>query len=105
MPIINRIADFHPDMTAWRHDFHEHPELAFEEHRTSAIVAAKLREFGCDEVVTGIAKTGVVGVIRGAHEQWAGDRPARRHGRAADHRGNRRCPRIEDAGHHACLRP
>ncbi len=65
MPIINRIADFHPDMTAWRHDFHEHPELAFEEHRTSAIVAAKLREFGCDEVVTGIAKTGVVGVIRG----------------------------------------
>ncbi|MBR0653624.1 M20 aminoacylase family protein [Plastoroseomonas arctica] len=65
MPIINRIADFHPDMTAWRHDFHEHPELAFEEHRTSAIVAAKLREFGCDEVVTGIAKTGVVGVIHG----------------------------------------
>jgi amidohydrolase len=65
MPIINRIADFHPDMTAWRHDFHEHPELAFEEHRTSGIVAEKLREFGCDEVITGIAKTGVVGVIHG----------------------------------------
>ena len=65
MPVHNRIADFHAEMTAWRRDFHEHPELAFEEHRTSEIVADKLREFGCDEVVTGIAKTGVVGVIRG----------------------------------------
>ena len=65
MPIINRIADFHPEMTAWRRDFHQHPELGFEEVRTAGIVAAKLREFGVDEVVTGIAKTGVVGVIRG----------------------------------------
>ncbi len=65
MPIINRIAEFHPEMTAWRRDFHEHPEIGFEEVRTSAIVAQKLRDFGCDEVVTGIAKTGVVGVIRG----------------------------------------
>ncbi|MBP0463377.1 amidohydrolase [Roseomonas sp. PWR1] len=65
MPIINRIAEFHPEMTAWRRDFHEHPEIGFEEVRTSAIVAEKLRAFGCDEVVTGIAKTGVVGVIRG----------------------------------------
>jgi hippurate hydrolase len=65
MPVINRIADFHPEMTAWRRDFHENPELAFEEVRTSGIVAAKLREFGCDEVITGIARTGVVGVIRG----------------------------------------
>ena len=65
MPVNNRIADFHAEMTAWRRDFHEHPELAFEEHRTSEIVADKLRAFGCDEVITGIAKTGVVGVIRG----------------------------------------
>ncbi|MBR0662092.1 M20 aminoacylase family protein [Neoroseomonas oryzicola] len=65
MPVHNRIADFHAEMTAWRRDFHEHPELAFEEVRTSSVVADKLREFGCDEVVTGIAKTGVVGVIRG----------------------------------------
>jgi hippurate hydrolase len=64
--VINRIAEFHPEMTAWRRDFHMHPELGFEEHRTSAIVAEKLREFGCDEVVTGFAKTGVVGVIHGA---------------------------------------
>jgi len=66
MPVINRIAEFHPEMTEWRQDFHRHPELGFEEVRTSGIVAAKLREFGCDEVVTGIAKTGVVGVIHGA---------------------------------------
>ncbi|GAB0113522.1 M20 aminoacylase family protein [Acidisoma sp. C75] len=65
MPIINRIADFHADMTAWRQDLHAHPELGFELPRTSAKVAEKLREFGLDEVVTGIAKTGVVGVIRG----------------------------------------
>ena len=65
MPIHNRIAEFYDEMTAWRHDFHQHPELGFEETRTSGIVAAKLREFGVDEVITGIAKTGVVGVIRG----------------------------------------
>jgi hippurate hydrolase len=66
MPVHNRIAEFHPEMTAWRRDFHMHPELGFEEHRTSGIVAEKLREFGCDEVVTGVARTGVVGVIHGA---------------------------------------
>ena len=65
MPVHNRIAEFHAEMTAWRRDFHEHPELAFEEVRTSEIVADRLRAFGCDEVHTGIAKTGVVGVIRG----------------------------------------
>jgi len=65
MPVINRIAEFHPEMTAWRRDLHQHPELGFEETRTSGIIATKLREFGCDEVVTGIARTGVVGVIRG----------------------------------------
>ncbi|EFH12692.1 M20 aminoacylase family protein [Pseudoroseomonas cervicalis] len=65
MPVLNRIAAFQDDMIAWRRDFHRHPELAFEEVRTSGIVAEKLREFGVDEVVTGIAGTGVVGVIRG----------------------------------------
>jgi amidohydrolase len=65
MPIVNRIAALADDMTAWRHDFHEHPELLYEVHRTAGIVADKLREFGCDEVVTGIGRTGVVGVIRG----------------------------------------
>jgi hippurate hydrolase len=65
MPRINRIADFHDEMTAWRRDLHAHPELALEETRTSRVVADKLRAFGCDEVVTGLARTGVVGVIRG----------------------------------------
>jgi amidohydrolase len=65
MPIINRIADFHADMTAWRHDLHRHPELALEEHRTSAVIQQKLADFGVDEVVSGIARTGVVGVIHG----------------------------------------
>jgi len=66
MPIINRVAEFHAEMTEWRRDFHMHPELGFEEFRTAGIVAEKLRQFGCDEVVTGLAKTGVVGVIHGA---------------------------------------
>jgi amidohydrolase len=65
MPIVNRIAALADDMAAWRHDFHEHPELLYDVHRTGGIVADKLREFGCDEVVTGIGRTGVVGVIRG----------------------------------------
>jgi len=66
MPIVNRIADFHPEITAWRRDIHAHPELAYDVHRTAGVVAEKLRNFGCDDVVTGIGRTGVVGVIRGA---------------------------------------
>ena len=64
MAIVNRIGEFHQDMAAWRRDFHEHPELGFEERRTSAIVADQLKAFGVDEIHTGIAKTGVVGVLR-----------------------------------------
>jgi amidohydrolase len=64
MPITNRIADFHADLTAWRKDLHAYPELGFEEHRTSGIVAAKLAEFGI-EVHRGLAGTGVVGTLRG----------------------------------------
>ena len=65
MPVRNRFAELLPEITAWRRDFHEHPELQYDTHRTSGIVAKKLREFGCDEVVEGIGRTGVVGVIRG----------------------------------------
>ena len=64
MPIINRIAEFHADMTAWRHDLHRHPELALQEHRTSAEIQKRLQEFGVDEIHV-MAGTGVVGVIRG----------------------------------------
>ncbi|GEO15424.1 M20 aminoacylase family protein [Microvirga aerophila] len=65
MPIINRVADLADEITAWRRDFHENPELLFDVHRTAGIVADKLRAFGCDEVVTGLGQTGVVGVIKG----------------------------------------
>src|SRR6516165_3681798 len=65
MPIVNRVAALSDEMAAWRHDFHENPELLYDVHRTAGIVADRLREFGCDEVVTGIGRTGVVGVIRG----------------------------------------
>jgi amidohydrolase len=66
MPIVNRIADLHGDITAWRRDLHAHPELLYDVHRTAAAVADKLKSFGCDEVVTGIGRTGVVGVIHGS---------------------------------------
>ncbi len=65
MPIVDRIAAFHADMTAWRRHLHQHPELAFEEVETARFVVGKLREFGVDEVHEGLAVTGVVGVIRG----------------------------------------
>src|ERR1019366_718130 len=64
MPIINRIAEFHTDMTEWRRDLHAHPELSMQEFRTSAMVQEKLKSFGVDEIITGLATTGVVGVIR-----------------------------------------
>jgi amidohydrolase len=66
MPIVNRVADLHAEIAAWRHDLHAHPELLYEVHRTAASVAEKLTAFGCDEVVPGIGRTGVVGVIKGS---------------------------------------
>src|SRR2546430_7742789 len=66
MPIVNRIAAMQGDVTAWRRDIHANPELLYDVHRTAATVAEKLKSFGCDEVVTGIGRTGVVGVIRGS---------------------------------------
>ncbi|MDX1709751.1 MAG: M20 aminoacylase family protein [Rhodovibrionaceae bacterium] len=64
MPIKKRIEEFHDEITAWRRDIHAHPETAFEEERTSDFVADKLQEFGI-EVQRGLAKTGVVGTLRG----------------------------------------
>ncbi|ANK89011.1 MULTISPECIES: M20 aminoacylase family protein [unclassified Rhizobium] len=54
----------HAEMTAWRRDLHAHPEFGFEEQRTSSFVAAKLREFGCDEVAEGVGGTGVVATLK-----------------------------------------
>jgi len=65
MPIVNRVADLAGEIAEWRHDLHAHPELMYDVHRTAASVAQKLKDFGCDEVVPGIGRTGVVGVIRG----------------------------------------
>src|SRR3954462_13166503 len=65
MPIVNRFAEFHDDIVAWRREFHRHPELLYEVHWTAAKVAEKLRSFGLDEVISGIGRTGVVGVIKG----------------------------------------
>jgi amidohydrolase len=73
MPIVNRIADLHSEITAWRRDIHAHPELLYDVHRTAASVADKLKSFGCDEVVTGIGRTGVVGVIRGGKGGTGGE--------------------------------
>jgi amidohydrolase len=65
MPIINRVADLADEITLWRRDLHENPELQYDVHRTAGIVAEKLSAFGCDEVVPGIGRTGIVGVIHG----------------------------------------
>jgi amidohydrolase len=73
MPIVNRVADLQPDIQAWRRDIHQHPELLYDVHRTAAFVADRLREFGCDEVATGLGRTGVVGVIKGRKPAGAGD--------------------------------
>jgi amidohydrolase len=73
MPIVNRVADLQPDIQAWRRDIHQHPELLYDVHRTAAFVAERLREFGCDEVATGIGRTGVVGVIKGRQPRGHGD--------------------------------
>ncbi|WP_299148731.1 M20 aminoacylase family protein [uncultured Tateyamaria sp.] len=65
MPIKNRLAETHAEITGWRRHLHAHPELGFAEHQTSAFVADKLREIGVDAIETGIAQTGVVAVIKG----------------------------------------
>ena len=72
MPILNRAAELHKEVTAWRHHLHARPELQYDVHETAAFVAEKLKAFGCDEVVPGIGRTGVVGIIRGS----LGDGPA-----------------------------
>ncbi|KFB08935.1 M20 aminoacylase family protein [Nitratireductor basaltis] len=66
MPILNRAAELQGEVTAWRHHLHQRPEILYEVHETAAFVADKLRQFGCDEVVTGIGRTGVVGIINGS---------------------------------------
>ncbi|MDW6026067.1 M20 aminoacylase family protein [Mesorhizobium sp. BAC0120] len=65
MPILNRAAEMQEEVAGWRRHLHRNPELNFNVFKTADFVTEKLKEFGCDEVVTGIGRTGVVGVIRG----------------------------------------
>ena len=83
MPIVNRVAELMPEISEWRRDIHAHPELQFDVHRTAGVVAEKLKSFGCDQVVSGIGRTGVVGVIRGRKGQGKGT-PSRTIGLRAD---------------------
>src|SRR6187401_777557 len=65
MSVPDRIAGMQAEVATWRRDIHAHPEVLFDVHRTAGFVAEKLKAFGCDEVVTGIGRTGVVAVIKG----------------------------------------
>ncbi|WJH41289.1 M20 family metallopeptidase [Aliirhizobium terrae] len=68
MPILNRAAELQGEVTEWRRFLHQNPEILYDVDNTAAFVAEKLREFGVDEIVTGIGRTGVVGIIRGKGE-------------------------------------
>ena len=85
---VDAIRRYQSDLESLRHDLHAHPELAFEETRTSDLVAAKLAEWGID-VHRGLAKTGVVGVING---QRAAS------GRAIGLRADMDCLPVQEAG-------
>ncbi len=65
MPVLNRIASYAEEMKGWRRHLHQYPELAFECHETAAWIADRLAEIGVDEVHKGIAKTGIVALIKG----------------------------------------
>ncbi len=103
MPIINRIAEFADEVAEWRRDFHAHPELQYDVHRTAGKVAELLKSFGVDEVATGIGRTGVVGVIKGRGPGKTIGLQGR-HGCAADHRAHRQAACEPQHGEDACLR-
>jgi amidohydrolase len=65
MPLLNSAVEMQEEVSGWRRHLHANPEILFDVVNTAAFVAAKLREFGCDEVVTGLGRTGVVGLIKG----------------------------------------
>lgn len=68
MPILNRASELQSEATEWRRHLHANPEILYDVENTAAFVEAKLREFGVDEVVTGLGRTGVVGIIKGEGE-------------------------------------
>ena len=69
MPILNRAAEMQDEVAGWRRHLHQTPELNFDVFKTAAFVTEKLKAFGCDDVVTGLGKTGVVGIIHGRKGQ------------------------------------
>ncbi|MER9657806.1 M20 family metallopeptidase [Mesorhizobium sp. M0152] len=71
MPILNRAAEMQDEVAGWRQHLHQTPELNFDVFKTAAFVTEKLKAFGCDDVVTGLGKTGVVGIIRGRQGEGA----------------------------------
>ncbi|TSE13888.1 amidohydrolase [Mesorhizobium intechi] len=71
MPILNRAAEMQDEVAGWRRHLHQTPELNFDVFKTAAFVTEKLKEFGCDDVATGLGKTGVVGIIRGRQGEGA----------------------------------
>ena len=104
MSPIDRITAYADELTALRRDLHAHPELGFEEVRTSGIVAELLNGFGI-EVHRGVGGTGVVGILRGPQRQRPPHRPARRHGRAADRGGDQPPLSLDHPRQDARLRP
>ena len=68
MPIVNRIAAFDADMKKWRRNIHQNPELGLDCHETASFIEARLREFGIDEIYTGIARSGIVAIIKGKED-------------------------------------
>lgn len=68
MPVLNRIAEFAPDLAEWRRHLHRHPETRFDCHQTAAFIAERLREFGVNAIHTGIAESGIVAIIEGQGE-------------------------------------
>ncbi|PCH74672.1 MAG: amidohydrolase [Rhodobacteraceae bacterium] len=65
MPIKNRLAEMHAEITGWRRHLHENPELMFDVHETAAFVVDRLKEFGITDITTGIGQTGIVATIKG----------------------------------------
>ena len=103
MPILNRAAEMQEEVTGWRRHIHQKPELVFDVLKTAEFVASKLKEFGCDEVVTGHRQDRRRRRHPGQSRRGRDDRPARRHGRAADQRDHRQALRLDRAGKmHAC---
>jgi hypothetical protein len=103
LPALEEIRAFEPEMVAVRHQIHSNPEMAYEEFATADLVAERLARWGY-EVHRGLGGTGVVGTLRGRHQQPP-HRPARRHGRPAHRRDQRQALGQQGVRQDARLRP